>query len=49
MQADHVNTATEGHENRNPWLHAWYDPLADLKTTTACVRLGDELKYSHFI
>lgn len=24
-----------------PWLHAWYDPLAGLKTMTSCVRLGD--------
>lgn len=26
---------------KNPWLHAWYDPLAGLKTMTSCVRLGD--------
>jgi Bardet-Biedl syndrome 1 protein len=27
--------------DKNPWLHAWYDPLAGLKTSTQCVRLGD--------
>jgi Bardet-Biedl syndrome 1 protein len=28
-------------DSKNPWLHAWYDPLAGLKTNTHCVRLGD--------
>jgi Ciliary BBSome complex subunit 1 len=27
--------------NSNPWLHAWYDPLAGLKTVASCVRLTD--------
>jgi len=26
---------------RGPWLHAWYDPLAGIKTVTPLVRLGD--------
>lgn len=25
----------------NPWLHAWQDSLANIKTTTSCLRLGD--------
>ena len=25
----------------NPWLHAWQDSLANVKTTTLCLRLGD--------
>ena len=25
----------------SPWLHAWFDPLAAIRTVTACVRLGD--------
>jgi hypothetical protein len=24
-----------------PWLHAWYDPVAWIKTVPSCVRLGD--------
>jgi hypothetical protein len=24
-----------------PWLHAWHDPLAGLKTVTGCVRFAD--------
>ena len=27
--------------SRSPWLHAWHDPLSNLKTTAACVRMGD--------
>ena len=27
--------------SKGPWLHAWYDPLASLRTTTALVRLVD--------
>jgi hypothetical protein len=27
--------------NRGPWLHAWHDPLAGLKTITPLVRLAD--------
>jgi Bardet-Biedl syndrome 1 protein len=27
--------------NNEPWLHAWYDPLAGIKTVTGCVRLAD--------
>ena len=30
------NSAAKG-----PWLHAWYDPLASLHTTTSLVRLCD--------
>jgi hypothetical protein len=26
---------------QGPWLHAWFDPLAALRTVTSCVRLGD--------
>lgn len=25
----------------SPWIHAWFDPLAAIRTVTACVRLGD--------
>lgn len=25
----------------NPWLHAWHDPLANLKTSKSCVRFAD--------
>jgi len=27
----------------SPWLDAWHDPLAGIKTTTQCVRLGADL------
>jgi hypothetical protein len=26
---------------RGPWLNAWYDPLAGLKTVTPLIRLAD--------
>ena len=32
---------TSQQDSKNPWLHAWHDPLAGLKTMTSCVRLGD--------
>ena len=32
---------TSSNEVKNPWLNAWYDPLAGLKTMTSCVRLGN--------
>lgn len=25
----------------SPWLHAWHDPLSNLKTVTSCVRFAD--------
>ena len=28
-------------ESSSPWLHAWYDPLSNVKTTSSLVRLGD--------
>lgn len=28
-------------DDGGPWLHAWFDPLANLKTVTSCVRLAD--------
>jgi hypothetical protein len=34
---------------RGPWLHAWYDPLAGIKTVTSLVRLGDLNSVSNFI
>jgi hypothetical protein len=27
----------------SPWLDAWHDPLAGIKTTTQCVQLGADL------
>ena len=27
--------------NISPWLNAWYDPLAGIKTTTECVCMAD--------
>lgn len=27
--------------NKNPFLHAWQDPLANLKTIAPCVQLAD--------
>ena len=32
---------TEINEASSLWLHAWYDPLASLKTLTPLVRMGD--------
>lgn len=25
----------------NPWLNAWYDPLAGVRTTSQCVQMAD--------
>ena len=33
--------APPGQTSAGPWLHAWYDPLASVRTVTGCVRLGD--------
>lgn len=27
--------------NISPWLNAWHDPLASIKTTTECICLAD--------
>ena len=28
-------------DDKSPWLHAFFDPLAGLRTVTSCVRLAD--------
>ncbi len=28
-------------QQQSPWLHAFFDPLAGLKTVTSCIRLAD--------
>lgn len=30
-----------GDKDKSPWLHAWYDPLSNLRTLTRCMRLAD--------
>jgi hypothetical protein len=27
--------------NKNPFLHAWHDPLASLKTVSSCIDVAD--------
>jgi hypothetical protein len=32
---------TDAKVSKGPWLHAWYDPLAGIKTVTPLVRMAD--------
>lgn len=34
-------TASANADKGGPWLHAWYDPLSNIKTVASCVRLAD--------
>jgi len=36
-----IMSGSNDKSTRGPWLHAWYDPLAGIKTLTPLVRLGD--------
>ena len=35
------NDSAKNEEKNSPFLNAWHDPLANLKTIQSCVRLGD--------
>jgi hypothetical protein len=28
-------------DSTGPWMHAWYDPLSNIKTVSSCVKLAD--------
>lgn len=34
---------------KSPWLHAWHDPVADLKTFSPCVRVCDLNGMHHMV